>query len=327
MGLGVIRMEPAKRLPDGHLVDHVRGLTRPSTHHLHAHLGVGVEVLRDDPVAFDAACRRTAELAAAQRGGRAPSLSWLLAIGGVDTIDVCSWRRKSADKWWTSAGRGLGPALADVQPDGSFRVLEKGNRERSAYPPQVRPACLPTGLRSAAIPRARCFVPSPGLARCGSVPPCRHRPSSSASRSGRGKRVSPRSAPTICVVPSSPAFWLRVLIWRPPKPCADTPAPLPPPGMTAARRRPAGLRRPSSRSPCTPSPRVPPHDRGPVSAPLRSPVCPAGARARAGCDFPRCRLRHRAHVNSDRINLCVGYFRSAGIARALRLRRSVPSRA
>ena len=47
MGLGVIRMEPAKRLPDGHLVDHVRGLTRPSTHHLHAHLGVGVEVLRD----------------------------------------------------------------------------------------------------------------------------------------------------------------------------------------------------------------------------------------------------------------------------------------
>ena len=49
MGLGVIRMEPAKRLPDGHLVDHVRGLTRPSTHHLHPHLGVGVEVLRDDP--------------------------------------------------------------------------------------------------------------------------------------------------------------------------------------------------------------------------------------------------------------------------------------
>ena len=90
MGLGVIRMEPAKRLPDGHLVDHVRGLTRPSTHHVHAHLGVGVEVLRDDPAAFDAACRRTAELAAAQRGGRAPSLSvsWLFAIGGVDTSDV-----------------------------------------------------------------------------------------------------------------------------------------------------------------------------------------------------------------------------------------------
>ena len=90
MGLGVIRMEPAKRLPDDNLVDHVRGLTRPSTHHVHTHLGVGVEVLRDDPAAFDAACRRTAELAAAQRGGRAPSLSlsWLFAIGGVDTIDV-----------------------------------------------------------------------------------------------------------------------------------------------------------------------------------------------------------------------------------------------
>ena len=87
---GIIRMEPAKRFADGHLVDHVRGLTRLSTHHVHAHLGVGVEVLRDDPLAFDAACRRTAELAAAQRGGRAPSLSvsWLFAIGGVDTIDV-----------------------------------------------------------------------------------------------------------------------------------------------------------------------------------------------------------------------------------------------
>ena len=90
MGLGVIRMEPAKRLPDDNLVAHVRGLTRPSTHHVHAHLGVGVEVLRDDPAAFDAACRRTAELAAAQRGGRAPSLSvsWIFAIGGVDTSDV-----------------------------------------------------------------------------------------------------------------------------------------------------------------------------------------------------------------------------------------------
>ena len=90
MGLGIIRMEPAKRLPDDNFVDHVRGLTRPSTHHVHAHLGVGVEVLRDDPAAFDAACRRTAKLAAAQRGGRGPSqsVSWLFAIGGVDTINV-----------------------------------------------------------------------------------------------------------------------------------------------------------------------------------------------------------------------------------------------
>ena len=108
MGAGVIRMEPAKRLPDEHLVAHVLGEVRPSTHHAHEHLGVGVEVIHDvreeaepdDPqtlaegrpytAEYQAYCGRTAQLAAEQKGGKAPSLSvsWLFAIGGVDTIDV-----------------------------------------------------------------------------------------------------------------------------------------------------------------------------------------------------------------------------------------------
>ena len=105
--LGVIRMEPSQHLPDMHLVAHVLGEIRPSTYHVHEHLGVGVEVLHD--VRADAPegtsqtlkegrgysagylekCEDAIRLSSAQRGGARPSLgvSWLFS-GCPDTIDV-----------------------------------------------------------------------------------------------------------------------------------------------------------------------------------------------------------------------------------------------
>lgn len=107
MALGVFRLEAVKRPPDANLVAHVLGETRPSTAHVHSHLGVGVLMIRDvrEAVApggpetladgrqftkqYREHCQRARDLAAAQKGGKLPALSasWL-GSGCPDTIDV-----------------------------------------------------------------------------------------------------------------------------------------------------------------------------------------------------------------------------------------------
>ena len=102
MADGVIRLEATRDLPDRALVKHVLGLQRPASALVRRNIGVGVvricdgddgaatrELTRADLREFRATERLAAQTAAAQRGGKRPSLaiSWLLA-GGPDTDDV-----------------------------------------------------------------------------------------------------------------------------------------------------------------------------------------------------------------------------------------------
>ena len=103
MGDGVIRLEATRDLPDRALVKHVLGLRRPASAFVRPQIGVAVvrisdagahvetsrSDLRKEVRAFREAERRARDVAAAQRGGKRPSLaiSWLLA-GGPDTDDV-----------------------------------------------------------------------------------------------------------------------------------------------------------------------------------------------------------------------------------------------
>ena len=103
MGDGVIRLEATRGLPDRALVKHVLGLKRPASAFVRPAIGVDVvrifdgpdgsavtrDFTRQDLREFRAAERRALETAAAQRGGKRPSLaiSWLMA-GGPDTDDV-----------------------------------------------------------------------------------------------------------------------------------------------------------------------------------------------------------------------------------------------
>ena len=103
MADGVIRLEATRDLPDRALVKHVLGLRRPASAFVRPQIGVAVvrisdagahvetsrRDLRKEVRAFREAERRARDVAAAQRGGKRPSLaiSWLLA-GGPDTNDV-----------------------------------------------------------------------------------------------------------------------------------------------------------------------------------------------------------------------------------------------
>ena len=100
---GVIRLEAALGVPDRALVKHVVGLTRPASSFIRPQIGVGVvrisdagahvspsrSDLRKDVRAFREAERQATDAAAAQRGGRRPSLGISVLMSGCpDTDDV-----------------------------------------------------------------------------------------------------------------------------------------------------------------------------------------------------------------------------------------------